>query len=307
MTARFGMVIPITVTPSILTDTDIPLDDTYSAWDAGTAYVTDNIVYVESTRLRYKAVQSSTGQDPTTDTTATYWSAYGAITRYRPFDQVVARYAGATTSFYYEFTVDSYCDAVALFGLIATSVQIQIWNAGATKIYDVTTGLVDKSDIRDFPSFLQWSPVYTTTFLRLGLPIYSGYKVRVTISGGTGDAVRVGEVVLGRGELLGITRAFGHEIGYEDYSTVETNAQGEREVVERDYADTADYAVLVQKGDQERVRRRLAERRTTPTVFFTGEDHQGYGTLVYGIATKPRIPVSLAEYVEAKFSVTGVT
>lgn len=307
MTARFGMVLPITVTPSILTDTDIPLDDTYSAWAAPTAYVTGNIVYVESTRLRYKAVQNSTGQDPTTDTTATYWSPYGAITRYRPFDGVVARHASATTSFYYEFTPDSFCDAIALFNLIATSVRIQIWNASASEIYDVTTSLVDKSDIRDFVTFLQWSPVYASTFLKLGLPIYSGYTVRVTISGGTGDTVQAGEIVLGRASLLGISRHVGTEIGYEDYSTVETNEFGEREIVEHDYADIAEYAVLVEKSDQERVRRLMAQRRTKPTVYFTGEAHQALGTLVYGIATKPRIPVSLARYVEAKFSVTGVT
>lgn len=307
MAARFGMVLPLTIDASTLTDTDIPLDDTYSAWSSATSYSTNDIVYVASTRLRYKAVQASTNQDPTTDTTATYWSAYGTITRYRPFDGVIARYAGASTSFYYEIEPDSKCDAIALFNLVATSVRVQIWNPSVVEIYDVTTSLVDKSDIRDFLSFITWSPVYSSTFLVTGLPIFAGYTVRITIAGGTGDAVRVGEIVLGRSTLLGISKWTGTEIGYVDYSTVETNEFAEREVVIRDYADTADYAVLIEKGDQERVRRLLAARRGLPTVFFTGESHRSLGTLVYGIASQPRIPVSLERYVEARISVTGVT
>lgn len=307
MVARFGMVVPIAVTPAILTATDIALDDTYSAWSGATTYVTGDIVYVAATRLRYKAVQGSTGQDPTTDTTATYWSAYGAITRYRPFDVVLARYASATTSFYYEFVPTTYTDAVALFNLVATSVRLQIWNTTPTEIYDVTTSLVDKSDIRDFPSFLTWTPVYASTFLKLGLPVYAGYTLRITIAGASGDDVRVGEIVLGRAILLGISQATGTEIGTEDYSTVETNEQGEREVVERDYADTAEYAVLVENNDQERVRRLIAARRTQPTVYFTGEDHRKFGTLVFGIASRPRFPVSAAGYVEARIPVTGVS
>jgi hypothetical protein len=75
--SRLGLVQAITSTGRYSVDDWVaapppyPLDLNLTAWDVGTPYTTGQIV--RRTGSAYKAVQNSTGQDPATDTSSTYW------------------------------------------------------------------------------------------------------------------------------------------------------------------------------------------------------------------------------------------
>lgn len=47
---------------------------TSTAWDEGTTYAADDLVFSETDGECYKAVEANTAQDPSTDTTETYWA-----------------------------------------------------------------------------------------------------------------------------------------------------------------------------------------------------------------------------------------
>ncbi len=298
-------IVPLEITAAMVTDTDVPEDDTYSAWSGATAYVVDDIVYVASTQLRYKCVQGHTNQDPTTDADNSYWSPYGAATRWRPFDQIVGSDASKTTSLYYEITPTAFCDGIALFGLVGGSVRIQIFNASSTEIHDETYPLVNKSGIRNFQDFITWNPVYAQSFIETNLPIYAGYEVKITVAAGTGSTAAIGEIVIGRTVVLGTPRP-GTTIGYEDFSSVEPNEFGERDIVERSYAPEAIYEFLIERGDEERVLQLLAARRAKPTIFFTDITHFGFGTAVYGLPSAPEIVLTGTSRSTCRLTVEGL-
>jgi len=297
------MIVPIEITDAIIDASDVPEDDTYSEYDAGTAYVEDDIVYRATTTRRYICIQAGTGQTP--ETSPTYWSDYGAATRWRPFDGVVARTATKSSSLYYEFVPTQFCDGLALFNLNGSSVRVEITNLSATKIVDTTTQMVDKTNLRNWPAWYTWTPEYRASFPLTQLPIYAGYTVRITVSGS--GTVQVGELVLGRVLDLGSTGGGGVDLEYEDYSVVETNEFGERTLLVRDYAGIKTYEFRIPRGSEEFVLSALAGRRAKPTVFLTHVGNTGLGTLAYGVPIRPQIVIRAGAFSVCRLRVEEVT
>lgn len=293
---------PVTITAALIDSTDIPVDDTYSAWNGGTGYTTGQTVYVGE--QRYRAVTGSTGQNPETDTTNTYWLPTEKATRYRPFDGVIGHYVEASNSLYYRFDLNRRVDTIALFNVLAETVRVRVWNGSGTLVHDETTTIVNTTLIVDWFSYFFWEPEYSQEILLTGIPGYADHEIRIDVDAGSGTA-RVGEIVLGRAYKLGDSVA-GTSLGILDFSTVERDAFGNATVTERAYADRATYNVTVTRGDELRFKRLLAARRAKPTVFFTGATDANRGTLLYGFPKDWDIPISGDTESFATITVEGV-
>lgn len=297
------MIIPRGTQPDELLGTDIPEDDTYSAWDAATNYVADDVVYVAADRLRYVASQTSTNLPPADN--PDYWTPYGAATRWRPFDGTIARYVERSTSLYYQFQPSALCDGIALFNLAGGEVQIEIENASAETIYDETHKLVDKSGLRNWKDWIAWQPSYRGSLVVTQLPIWPGYKAKTTCTVGSGSDARLGELVIGRTVVLGRSMA-GGEFSFDDYSLTERDNTGALDIVEGGYSKNLVYEFLIERGDEERVMELLISRRAKPTVFLTDESHKGIGTTTFGLPVRPRIVYDAGPHSVCRFNVEDV-
>lgn len=297
------MIIPRGTDPATLIATDMPEDDTYLEWSGATAYATDSIVYVAADRLRYVAAAGSTNKPPALN--PEYWTPYGAASRWRPFDGSIARAASKTDSLYYQFQPTTLCDGVALFNLAGGDVRVEIVNSALTTIYDETHQLVDKSGLRNYKDWMAWQPSYRAALVITQLPIWPGYKIKITSAVGSGSIARIGELVIGRTVSLGRSMA-GGEFSFDDYSSTERDHTGAIDIIEGGYSKTLVYEFLVERGDEERVMELLISRRAQPTVFLTDEAHRGFGTTTFGLPVRPRIVYDAGPHSVCRFNVEDV-
>jgi Carbohydrate binding domain. len=139
---------PITITDTILTDTNVPEDD-FAVWAVGTAYVAGNKVILTSTHRIYEAVQATTGDDPATDD-GTNWLDIGATNRYRAFDGSIEGQTVQATSIEYEFTVAGNFGGLALLNIVGADVTVNITDPVDGALPEIDVSLSDTSGVLDW-------------------------------------------------------------------------------------------------------------------------------------------------------------
>ena len=297
---------PLTITDSILTSSTVPEDD-YAAWSSGTTYSLGNKVIVVSVHKVYEsAINSNTGNDPTTDD-GTNWIEVGATNRWKAFDQKLSDPVQQANSISYTFTTtDTIVNSIALFALAADTVQITVTPDGAgSPVYDETYNLLDTTSIVDwYTYFFDPAGVKERELLVLDLPSYSSATITITITD-TGNTAEVGQIVMGSLVTLGRT-GYGTTVGIEDYSRKERDAFGNAVIIERAFAQKADYEVEITTQDTRRVQRFLSEYRAKPVVWIGNQD-PSYGLIVYGFYTQFSINLATPSTSYTTLEVEGLT
>lgn len=297
---------PVVVTDSVLTSSNITEDD-YAEWASGTTYATGDKVIVLSTHRIYESlINSNIGNNPTTDD-GTKWLDIGATNRWKAFDQKISDPVTGTTSIEYELTsATEYTTAVALFGLEASEATIVVTDTdGVGEVYNETKSLIDNSDVIDWYTYF-FSPItYKSEALFTDIPPYLGSDVQITVSGGTGEAIELGQIVLGTLQNLGLT-TYGTTVGIEDFSRKETDAFGNFIIVERAFSYLVDYDVRILTQTARRVQNLLATYRASPLVYIGNED-DSFGTIVYGFYRNFDINLETPSYSFASIEVEGLT
>jgi len=275
---------PVTVDNTILVSSNVTEDD-YAEWSSGTTYNTgDRVIVIGTTHKVYESlIDSNTGNDPTTDD-GTNWLELGATNRWKAFDQKISDQVENTDSIEYTFNdTSSYITAITLFGLSGTELNVTVTDnavGGDGEVYNTTLSLIDNRDVDDWYSYFFEEFIYKTEAQLLDLPPYLDANLDVTISGETGDTVKVGQIVFGFLVDLGLT-TYGTNISIEDFSRKETDAFGNFIIVERPFSKLADYDVKFPTATARKVQETLAQYRATPIVYIGSED-VAYGTTVYG-------------------------
>jgi len=275
---------PVTVDNTILVSSNVTEDD-YAEWASGTTYADgDRVIVIGTTHKVYESlVGSNTGNDPTTDG-GTNWLELGATNRWKAFDQKISDQVENTTSIEYTFNdTSSYITAITFFGLSGTELNVTVTDnavGGDGEVYNTTLSLIDNRDVDDWYSYFFEEIIYKTEAQLLDIPPYLDADLDVTISGETGDTVKVGQIVFGFLVDLGLT-TYGTNISIEDFSRKETDAFGNFIIVERPFSKLADYDVKFPTATARKVQETLAQYRATPIVYIGSED-VAYGTTVYG-------------------------
>ncbi|WP_054304551.1 hypothetical protein [Gemmobacter sp. LW-1] len=277
---------PIAITEAMLVSSNVPETDA-AAWNAGTAYAVGNQVI--RGHAVYEAVQAHTGQDPLLDAGSTYWLKLGATNRWKAFDRLISDPVVKTGSITYSLQISSLADAVAFFGLNASSVRVKVTDPVDGVIYDVTRTIVDNSAVFDGWSYCFEPVVYDTQEIVTGVPIYSGVTLDITVT--SGSATQVGQIVVGRDQILG-EALVDTAIGIEDFSRKERDDFGNAIIIERAYAQTASFRFAFPTEDARRIRGILARLRATPAVYYAGPSTSQYGTTVYGFFRDFSIPLT---------------
>jgi hypothetical protein len=275
---------PVTVTDSILTYSNVTEDD-YALWDSGTAYVVGDRVISTVTHRIYEALVNNTNVDPTgTATSPPTWLNIGATNRWKAFDQKISDQVTNLNSIEYTLNdPNSYLTSVALFGLEGISVNVTVTDTsvgGDGEVYNQTISLVDNRNISDWYTYFFEEQVQKEQAQFLAIPPYLGCDIDITVTSSTGENAKVGQVVTGFLTSLGLT-AYGTSISIEDFSRKETDDFGNFIVVERAYAQLADFDVQFETKNARKIQRTLAGFRATPIVYIGSED-TSYGTTIYG-------------------------
>jgi len=271
---------PVTVTDSILTSSNITEDD-YAQWAVGTTYnVGDKVIVLSTHRIYESLVGSNLGNDPTTDD-GTNWLNIGATNRWKAFDQKIGDPVTNLNIIEYVLSdAASNVTSVALFGLEGISANVTVTDDTEGEVYNQTVSLVDNRNIVDWYTYFFEEQVQREQALFLDIPPYVGSDVDVTVTAATGETAELGQLVLGFLSNIGTT-SYGTAISIEDFSRKETDAFGNFIVVERAFAQLADFDVQFETANARKIQRTLASLRATPVVYI-GSPDTAYGTTIYG-------------------------
>lgn len=277
---------PTSITDAMLIASNVPETDA-AAWSGATAYVTGNTVI--RSHAVYEAVSGSTGQDPLLDAAATYWLRLGATNRWKAFDRLISDQVTQVGAITYQLQPDILADAVAFFGLDASSIRVKATDPVDGVIYDVTRAIIDNTSVFDGWSYCFEPITYETQEIFTGVPIYTGVTLDITVT--SAGTTKVGQIVIGRDQYLGETLV-DTAIGIEDFSRKERDDFGNFIVVPRAYAQLTGFRFAFPTDDARRVRGILARVRATPAVYYAGDDTSKFGTTIYGFYRDFSMPLT---------------
>ena len=252
-------------------------ENEYAAWSAQTTYAAQaRVLYNHAI---YEAAKQSMGQNPQGDTQGS-WIRLGATNRFKAFDGLLSDPAKANAEMRFELRIPSYVTAIAVINLKASSLRIEAINSLGAQVYLREISLISADAVFDWYSYFFSEFELSNEVLLDDIPPYLNLTVTITL---TGRAIEVGQIVLGTFDDLGFAR-YGTAVTFKDYSTKERDTFGNAIVVERSFADVVDFEFEVETGRVRQLRRKIANRRAKPTVFYATTDTLHYGTLVYGFA-----------------------
>lgn len=196
----FNIISPMVVTDTELTASNIPEDDA-PEWDGATEISKGAYRISTITHRIYESMQDGNINHNPVGDDGTWWLDLRATNRWSAFDNRRSNQASRADEITYSITPTMDCDAISLFGLLAGSVRIEVWD-GATKIYDETFVMVDKGRVTGPYTWFWGGIVYARQKVLNGFPGYVGHRIDVTISA-PGAVAKVGHIVMGKNHLLG--------------------------------------------------------------------------------------------------------
>lgn len=280
---------PIKVTDAVLISTNVPETD-YPAWSNATAYAVGARVIRTNTHKVYEAVAANTNKVPENDLVAAFWLPVSATNRWKAFDAIISDpVVKATSPITYVLKPNAFADTIAFFGLLGSSVRVKITYPLDGVVFDETRELIDSTGITDWWSYFYSPQGIATQELFVGLPLYLDAEIEITISGGSN--IQVGEIVVGRTQVLGDTLV-NTSIGIEDFSRKERDDFGNAILVPRAFAQTVSFQFTFPTEDARRIQNVLARLRATPAIYSAGAGTSQFGTTIYGFYQDFDIPLT---------------
>ena len=295
----------ITITDTEFTASNVTEDD-HDEWDAGDTYVKgERVIVTGTTHKVYESIGATpAGNDPTDEASA-FWLEVGATNRWKAFDQSLADQTTRAGAITYSLTMSSMATGIAFFNLNAGRIRVRVSDTEDTEIYDQSLDLNDTTEVIDWFSFFFGGVEYDTEALFVGVPLYTGFQVDITIDADSGDA-QVGQIVIGPVQNLGTTIS-GTEIGFEDFSIKDRDDFGRAVIVERPFIDETDFRFVYPTDDARRVKRVLTRNRARPGVYFPDADGVRFGATVFGLLQDFSAPLESGGTSVATVEVEGLT
>lgn len=272
--SSFSVVSPVVITDAMLVSSTIAETD-HTAWSSGTAYTVGTRVRYVAANVHsvYECVEANTARDPTAAANAQYWALVGPTNRWGMFDLQTSSVSTAAGSVDVELT-PGLIDAVALDGLVGSSVRIRMTDGPHGTFYDKTFSLLER-DVYDYTTFFFAPFRQRRTLYVPGLPLVSGATLRITLSGG--GSVSLGTLAVGRSSLIGQVRVDA-ELSLLDYSRQETDAFGRTLFVRRLSARQMRLSIHASSRRIDEVVDILDERRSQVSFWAVGAE-SGYRSL----------------------------
>ena len=294
------VIAPTPITDALLVSSTAPETD-HAAWAGGTTYALGARVIRTGTHRIYESLQAgNTGHTP--ESSPTWWLDVAPTNRWAMFDTVV----GTATELASPLTVviaPGAVNAIALLELVGASVTISMTSAaGGGTVYSRTVSL-DASEVGDYYEYFFAPFVQRTSVVLTDLPPYADGIVTVSL---TGSTVSLGVLSVGLFTELGGTQ-YGATAGITDYSLKTTDAFGNTTLTQRSYAKRTTCKLWLDKGEVNRVHRKLADLRATPCVWVGVEDPELEPLTVYGFFKDFQIEVAYPQAALCSLEIEGMT
>lgn len=270
----FNIIVPMAVTDAELLGSNIAEDD-HPEWDAAISFDIKDKVFSPLTHRIYESlVAGNQGNDPITDDGTNWLDLQLATNRWAAFDNRRSNKASRADVITYSIQPTQDCDAIALFGLTAGSVQIEVWD-GPAKIYDQTFTLTDASNVVSSYTWFFGGVVSVPQKVLNGFPGYTGHRIDISINA-VGATAAVGHIVLGRNHILG--RIMNKpELRLVSHSRKEYDAFGDELLIKRGSTRKIGLDLLVPTVQAPRVMGVIAEIDGLATAFYASGDAPTYG------------------------------
>lgn len=286
----FNIIAPMPVTDVELSASNIAEDD-FADWDVATSYsLSDRVISTASHRIYESMSGSNQGHDPTSDD-GTYWLDIKATNRWSAFDQRRSNKATRANEITYSITPTQDCDAIALFGLTAGNVQIEVWD-GTTLIYDQSFAMADVGHVVSMYTYLFGGVVYARQKVLNGFPGYIGHRIDLTISA-PGATAEVGHIVLGRNHLLGRVMNL-PTIGHVSHSRKTYDGYGEETLVPRGSTRKVDVSLAVPTLQAPRVMDIIYQVDGRAIAFYAAGSGPNFGVEGLGFVDDHSQPLDVA-------------
>lgn len=302
---------PVTVTSAMLTS-NVPEPATGdtpdpAAWAVGTTYALGARVHVASTHMIYESVQAANlGNDPTADTTATWWVQVSVTNRYRMFDQRNSSQTTRVGGIDVTVTPNDVASGLALLNLSnVTSAVVTMTDPTEGTVYDQTHALQDPPTVGDYYEYCFDPIVMADSLVLTDLPSYRFASIRVQFLAGVSDVAGVGVMALGRVLEIGIGVQMGARVGIQDYSRKEANAYGDYTIVQRAFSKRASIEMWVPRAQVDSVQNALAALRATPAVWIANDYYKSL--VVYGFYKDFDITIAYHDYSVLTATIEGLT
>jgi len=291
---------PTAITSAMLVSTDAT--ETYSAWNAATAYTAGDIVLRTTTqRLYQRLISGTTATAPESDTTN--WLDIAPSNKWAMFDGEISTVTTKTTS----LTVvlkPGYVNSLALFGLVGTTLDVTVRDALAGNIVYTHSQTLDGTIIADWYQYFFEPVVQLAEVVLTDLPPYGDAHITVVLTG-TGT-VECGICLVGTFYTLGDTQ-YGASVGIIDYSRKETDAFGVTTFVRRAYSKRMSARLMLDNVQMNKVQRVLADLRATPCAWIGADDVTYAPLVVYGFYKDFSIEVAYPTASYCSLEVEGLT
>ena len=291
---------PTTLTSAMLVSTDAA--ETYSAWNAATAYALNDIVLRTTTeRLYQRLVAGTTATAPESDTVN--WLDIAPSNKWAMFDGEISTATTKSTS----LTVvlkPGYVNSLALFGLVGSNLAVTVRDALAGNIVYTLSQDLDGTIIADWYQYFFEPVVQLAEVVLTDLPPYGDAHITVVLTG-TGT-VECGICLAGTFYTLGDTQ-YGASVGIIDYSRKETDAFGVTTFVRRAYSKRMSAKLMLDNVQMNKVQRVLADLRATPCAWIGADDVTYAPLVVYGFYKDFSIEVAYPTASYCSLEVEGLT
>lgn len=295
-------VIRAPVTDEVLMSSNVDEDD-YPEYNELTAYTTSDRVMVAAEHKVYEAVGDTTGNNPSTDD-GTYWLLVGNTNRWKPFNRKISEKAERQGSITYSFTPNNIVTAIALFGLEAATVTVEVFNSDRSERIELSEYLIVHGDVNTWHSWVHSTRTFKEDVLFSQIPSPIGGHIDVTIDAGT-DVARVGRIYMGHSVALGDS-SMGTSPGRRNYSSVERDTFGETTIIERATSKRVRFEFALPTRTIDRVLGLIDRQTATEAVYYAFDDSQALGTVIFGLPSGAMdIPITGTEISTAELTIEG--
>ena len=294
---------PVEITPAKLISSNVP-ETEHPAWSATATYVMGDRVLLNHTIYEALAAVPAgvkPGEEVVTKDDPAKWLDRGKDNRWRMFDNKVESLTTHPGTIEITIKPGAVVNSLALFNLKGKTVTVSMVDPVEGEVYRKEVSLVDAGVTNWYDWFFEPIGVRTDVVV-LDMPAYGSANVVVTIDAGA-EVAAVGHFVLGAVKQIG-TAIYGTSVGINDYSRKTTDDFGNTVVIPRSFSNRAEFDVVLDTSEVTRVRRLLAELRSTPVVWIGEETYEA--TILFGFYKDFQIVFSGPTVSDCSITVEGV-
>lgn len=294
---------PVEITPVKLISSNVPETD-YPVWLVSATYAMGDRVLLDHTiyeALAAVAAGVKPGEEVVTPEAPAKWQNRGMDNRWRMFDDKVESLTTNPGTIEVRIRPGAVVNSLALFNLQGKSVTVTMVDPVEGEVYRKDLSLVDAGVTNWYDWFFEPISIRTDLVV-LDMPAYGSADIVLTIDAGP-EVAAVGHVVIGAVKQIG-TALYGSSVGIIDYSRKSTDEFGNTIVIQRSFSNRADFDVVLDTADVNKVRRLLADLRSTPVVWVGEESYEA--TILFGFFKDFQIVFSGPTVSDCSITVEGV-